>query len=229
MSRKPSLWVAGALALVAASLGVRASRADEFDDRLLEQHQKRSADEALELKRAVADALAKVDAEHDASPETVKALRTSLARLREDSQLPRAERATLIRQVQERLRGLTAVAVQEDRHAAESPPPAARSTRQQAERDEAPPLVSRPVGQAPSPRMAQPTGPDLGVGSPLQLTVTPVVSADRRFVRLNISGTFNFFTPGPWRPIQVAVPTLLYGSRGPVATQPIKIVQIMLP
>jgi hypothetical protein len=220
-------------------------RADEFENRLLKQYKKQRVGEAQKLKREVAEALAQADAQHSASPKTVKALQSGLARLREDDQLPGVERAALIRQVQERLLALAPPPAEKaPPQATEKASQIARPTLRHSWRDEDPRPVSRPREYAKSyerppaswPREQArsswaPQGPtqDMGAGAPLSLGVTPVVSADRRFVRVNISGTFNFFQPGPWTVIQIPVPTLLYGSNGPVAVRPIKIMQIMLP
>jgi len=57
------------------------------------------------------------------------------------------------------------------------------------------------------------------------------VTPDRRFVRIGISGTFSMLTPtGPLVPVQIPVPTFLYGPGLSVtAGRPEKIFQMFFP
>jgi len=68
-------------------------------------------------------------------------------------------------------------------------------------------------------------------GSTSNFTATPVVLPDRRSVRIGISGTFSMVTPtGPLVPVQIPVPTFLYGpGRGVTAGPPEKIFQMFFP
>jgi hypothetical protein len=68
-------------------------------------------------------------------------------------------------------------------------------------------------------------------GSTSNFTATPVVLPDRRSVRIGISGTFSMVTPtGPLVPVQIPVPTFLYGpGRGVTAGPPEKVFQMFFP
>lgn len=61
--------------------------------------------------------------------------------------------------------------------------------------------------------------------------VTPVVSGDRRFVRIGLRGSMGFVAPtGPPIPTQIPVPTFLYGPGiNTTVTRPEKIFQIFFP
>ena len=51
--------------------------------------------------------------------------------------------------------------------------------------------------------------------------VTPVASPDRRWVRIGVSGSFNFVQPGPFVPVFTPVPTILQGpGRGLTVAPP---------
>src|SRR5262245_58821338 len=60
---------------------------------------------------------------------------------------------------------------------------------------------------------------------------TPVVSGDRRSVRISVRGTFGMITPtGPMIPVQIPVPQILYGpGKGFTAGPPEKIFQMFFP
>lgn len=213
MSRTPYPWFAVTLAVVLAPVGAPQGRGDEFDDKL-NQFQQQRAGEALGLKREVAEALGKAGALGAASPARAQALlRTSLRRLLDDAQLPQAERLTLVRQVKDRLQRVAAqlaeeaaaVAIAEapstsaaDGHTRHAPPPE-WPTKTVRERD----------GFEQPERPARGNGQLLGGASIAPLT--PVVSANRRFVRLNVSGTFFFpNVNNSYAPIQSAIPNIFY-------------------
>jgi hypothetical protein len=216
MSRKPVLWVAVAFTLILVPWGGPKCRGDEFDDKL-KHFQKQRAGEALELKREVADALTRAHTLALTSPaKAEKALRASLARLLDDSQLPRQERMDLIRQVKDRLQGLEALA------AAEYHKEVAHGESEHGNWDEgyakptsspewAAKLASSPSWPAKTSKAMRPSGQ--GLGNVSLGPITPVVSADRRFVRVAISGTFFFpNVNNSYVPIQTAIPTILYNG-----------------
>ncbi|MCI0461346.1 MAG: hypothetical protein L0Z62_30730 [Gemmataceae bacterium] len=214
MSRK-QLLIVGALLLLLIPRGAQTCRGD-FEDKLLDRFRQEKEAAAQDLKREVADVLARASSTAPGNPEEVIGqLRKILTRLRDDYLLPRADRDALLRQVQERLRALEPVVPAKDEKEAparERPAPTPKRKRQPAEE---PGRGLQAFGAVP--RAAN-------------LQVTPVVSGDRRFVRVRVAGTFtvpNF--NAPLVPIQIPVPTLLYGPGGSViAGQRVNIFQVFV-
>jgi hypothetical protein len=217
-----SLLLLASLFLVLAPPGTATSRGD-FEDKLLEKFRQEKESAGQALRREVAEALARAGSQAPAEPqELVTLLRRALSRLRDDHTLPQADREALLRQVQQRLRALeTLVAENERKETLERPqeprPPKREATleRQRTQPDEAG-------------RGLQASGGGLPTGGNLQ--VTPVVVGGGRFVRVRVAGTFtvpNYNTP--LVPIQIPVPTVLYGSNGPIVGQPVKIFQVFVP
>jgi hypothetical protein len=106
------LWGSLVLTLILTPLGGSKCRGDEFDDKL-KHFQKQRASEALALKGEVVAALSKAHAlAHDSPAKAEKLLRPLLARLLDDSQLPREERLALVRQLKGRLEDLQELAAE---------------------------------------------------------------------------------------------------------------------
>jgi hypothetical protein len=200
MSRKHALSVS-VLLLILAPPGTQTCRGD-FEDKLLDRFRQEKEAAVQDLRREVAEILARASSTAPADPaEVMGQLRKSLTRLRDDYLLPRADRDVLLRQVQERLQALEPVSAKQEKEtpARERPAPA--------------PKRERPPSEEPG-RGLQAFG---AVPQGANLQVTPVVSADRRFVRVRVAGRFtvpNFNTL--LVPIQIPVPTLLYGPGGSV-------------
>jgi hypothetical protein len=214
MSRKPFPWFAATVALALAPVGAAICRGDEFDNKL-NQFQKQRAGEALALKRDVTEALSQADTLAAASPAKAQTLlRGSLSRLLDDSQLAQVERLALVRQVKNRLQRIevqiaeaaAAAAAQAEALAASaadghamsalSPDWAIRPERERAMFDK-PERPTRGNGQL--------------LGGAIMAPLTPVVSADRRYVRLNVSGVFFFPNiNNSYAPIQSAIPNVFY-------------------
>jgi hypothetical protein len=164
MSRKPSLRVATAFALLLLAAADRC-RGDEFDDRLLEKVRQRREADGRELKREVSDALARSESLAASSPQkALRQLRTYLDRLRDERTLPQDERKLLIGRVEERL-GVLAdqIGVKTDKagNSGKSKPGGAGTERPQV----------------------------AGLGG-VAAQVTPVVIPGQGFVRVSLSGTF---------------------------------------
>jgi hypothetical protein len=164
MSRKPSLRVATAFALLLIPAAAEQCRGDDFDDRLLEKVRQRREAEGRELQREVSDALTRSESVAAASPEkTLGELRALLDRLREERTLPQDERKLLIGRVEERLDVLADRFGTKTKSSTSGKP---RPTNTATER----------------PQVA-------GLGG-VAAQVTPVVIPGQGFVRVNLSGTF---------------------------------------
>jgi hypothetical protein len=229
MSRKPVLWVSLALTLILAPLGGSKCRGDEFDDKL-KHFQKQRAGEALALKGEVVAALSKADAlTHDSPAKAEKLLRPLLARLLDDSQLPREERLALVRQLKGQLDNLKELIAEENRkEVAHGEAEIEHALEGSAKSASSPAWYTRTASPPAWPtKTRRPTGQ--GLGGVTLGPITPVVSADRRYVRLNVSGTFVFPNiNNSYAPIQTAIPTILYSGapNGVTIGQPVNIFQI---
>ncbi|HYT95448.1 MAG TPA: hypothetical protein VEL76_42405 [Gemmataceae bacterium] len=218
MSRKPVLWVSAALTLTLTlgAFNLAKCRADEFDDKL-KQFQKQRAGEAVALQAEVKDALTKAPALAHSSPaKAEKLLRPLLTRLLDDTQLPQEERLAFLRQLKGQLDGFQELVAEEpQKQVAHEQPQPAPATLGETKSGHASDWAAKPATSADSPsktaKSAQPKGQ--GLGNVTLGPITPVVSADRRFVRVGISGTFFFpNVNNSYVPIQTAIPTILYNG-----------------
>jgi hypothetical protein len=162
MSRKPFLHVVATFALLLLPAAAQRCRGDDFDDRLLEKVRQRREAEALELKREVADLLARSESLASSPEKALGQLRASLSRLRDDRVLPKEERQLLIGRVEERVSALAEQVAKKSGAAPGKPNPGSAETGR--------------------PQVA-------GLGG-VAAQVTPVVIPGTGFVRVSLSGTF---------------------------------------
>lgn len=163
---------------------------------------------AKALRQEVASVLA--DADGAADPERgYDLLRRALHALAEPSPLAGRERLDLVVRVEERMDKMRhrMTAMKESKSSSGSGQASSASSAAKKQGQFAPVFASSSNAQ-----------------------VTPVVSADRRFVRIGIRGTFGLVTPGPLVPVQIPVPQFLYGpGKGFTADPPEKIFQMFFP
>jgi hypothetical protein len=187
-------WAAcAALSLV---VPVWAHARDDFEKDLLQKFQKQNQKDAIQVKADVEKLLAEALAVSPLQPEKALMLLWQCRELLDMAgKLPRAEREALARQVDDGFR--------DARARVESKQEAARA---------AEPKPSQ--GQVISPGVA--FVPNI-VQVPVNLTlgpITPVVSADRRWVRIGISGRFTFLSGVRPTPVQVPVQGFVQGPAG---------------
>jgi hypothetical protein len=152
------------LLLVPASLHA----ADDFEAALLRKFTKQNQDSVAQVKSEVEKKLAKAIVLGQAEPEKAYLLlRETQCLLDEADTLPRAERDVLMRKLDDGFRDAKA---------------RLDSKRQQT--------AATPTGEVAGPVLL---GPITGTyRTQSQATVTPIVSADRRWVRISFSGSFFF-------------------------------------
>jgi Bacterial type II and III secretion system protein len=196
----------------------------DSEDVLLKKFQNQNQSAAEKLKEEVTGNLARAASPGKENPiKIMEILRKSLEQLQSDAHLPKAERASLISQVQERLKDVKEAVVEKSKKDS-------MMARLQPETGSLG-LPGYQVG------VGQPTyippityGGPRGIAPFSSFTVTPVVGGGGTSVRLGISGTFSIPTMGPLVPIQIPVPSVFYGpgkkfTRG----QPESIYTIFLP
>jgi hypothetical protein len=182
MTRRSTMGLT--LVIVAFPLGW--ARAD-FESDLLQKFQHQNKQAMQQLKLDVAKHLAQAAALCPTEPEkALDLLRKSQQLLNEDEKLARADRADLLRQVDERVR--------EAKERLKSKQAQAAAVSSSLYRNPQPPagtLVSPPLFFTPNLLLA-----------PVQAAVeaTPVVSPDRRYVRIGVRGAFAMPTMGPLVP-----------------------------
>jgi len=211
----------------------------DAETRLLSKFRQQNQDAAERLKKQVESDL--VQAEYAGRTDPTKALQTlrsTLGQLQEDDRLQREERQDFINRVETQLRRWKEVVAEKQKEEAAK-----------REREAQLALKTRPQGQPGSPgdlglfaaRPSSGRGPS-GVSpffvpqfTPVPIggnfSVTPVISGDRTSVRVGVSGTFSMPNlNAPLVPIQVPVPTILYGpGRSKTVVPPQTIFQIFLP
>jgi len=169
-------WKAFSSALVVlCALAGQPCRAD-FEAQLLQRFQNKNQSAAEKLKQEAAENLARAASTGNPEPRKyLDLLQENLRRLQEDSQLPRAERDSLLQQVKERVQSLK----EEVARLTPKVPDLA------LELAKAPPDTD---ADAPTRERHRRVSPIFNTGAGFQ--VTPVVSPGRRFVRIGISGGF---------------------------------------
>jgi hypothetical protein len=186
----------GTLLLVLVPIEARA----DFESRLLGKFKNQNQAAADKLKQDVASVLARTQSLGESDPaQLLVSVQENLRRLRDDSALPKGERLSLAEKLADRLQMLKEVVAEKQKKEAREPEPAAAESEELASRDDddvAAKEKRKRVGQA--------------FASSSSFAVTPVASADRRYVRISVAGTFNFFRPVQF-PLQFPVPTVLYG------------------
>lgn len=178
------------------------SRAD-VESQLLEKFRQQNSDRAEETRRFVGDTLARAEGLRTADPEAAASLLAeALERLRTETTLMRADRDEFQTRCDRLGRELEA----ERAARAKSAKDTALDGAAAEERTSLPPVEGRlRVGQAAF-------GPVFGaVPTGAAVQVTPVVSADRRYVRIGVNGFFSIARPGPVAAVPVFVPTVLQG------------------
>ncbi len=229
MSGKSLLGIAAALVLV--PFIQEKSRAD-FEAKLLRKFQQQNQAAADKLKQEVADTLARAESPATDPDQAQEQLHQCLLKLQEDSQLLREERTGLTRKVQDRLGEMKTAAEKKRQAVAKQTDPA--NVLATAGAAGVVPAALPPSAKA-SPPVKPPANPALGRPAVAQagaaFQVTPAVSADRRFVRIGVNGTFTFPNlRAPLVPIQIPVPTVLYGpGKGKTVGPPERIFQVFLP
>jgi hypothetical protein len=179
-------------------------RAD-FEDQLLQKFKSQNNQAADKLKQEVQEALGRATSLHGQDPfKLLDLLRKKLVQLQEDAHLPRAEKAPLMQKLTERLDELRDVVAEIRRKEEAAKPKVVVKKSEPGDSDDGPFVPARPGKFGVSPFVPVPINQTLG-------PITPVVSSDRRFVRIGISGTFSMALPGPIIPIHVPVPTILLG------------------
>jgi hypothetical protein len=206
-----------------STLTTCASGQADVESVLLQKFHNQNQVSAARLKNEIAGRLAEASTLRTAKPDqALDLVRRNLLLLQNDSLLPREERAALTRECEARVLDLKELLAAQEREKA--------------------PAVPKPMkpGTLPSESSAksQPSFEDprrrIGVGQAFagNAQVTPVVSGNRRFVRIGFAG--GFITPSGNAPpiaIQGVVPSVFPGPGPGVFTvgQPIGIFQVFLP
>jgi ferredoxin len=181
-------------------------RAD-FESDLLEKFQNQNQQAVRRLKQELENQLAKAAALCPVEPEkTLDLLQQTQQILHEESKLSKDDRADFSQRIKERLH--------EARERIKSKVEAAKAA--------TPTVVSAYKTPQSLTQVSQPIFVPVLTQVPVQssLQVTPVVSADRRFVRIGVSGSFAMPTLGPLVPIQIPVPTILQGPGNAITVLP---------
>ena len=216
------LFASAACALLFLSSGM--CRADA-EDQLLKKFQNQNQSAAEKLRQGVTDTLARAASQAKEDPaKLLDLLRKNLTQLQEDGYLPKDERASLIKQVQERLNDLKETVAEKskkDKVIVHLEPGTGSLGLPDFQANPGQPTII-PRGPAMFPR-----GPS---GISPAFTVTPVVGPGATSVRVGISGTFAIPTMGPLVPIQIPVPSIFFGpGKKFTAGQQEKIFTIFLP
>jgi type II secretory pathway component GspD/PulD (secretin) len=205
MSCKSSSFL-GTVLLVLVPLETSA----DFESRLLEKFKNQNQAAADKLKQDVAGILARTQSLGQSDPaQLLIVVKENLRRLKDDYALPKSERLSLTEKLAGRLEMLKQlVAEKEKKEALE------KEAREKEEMElarataEAEESVSRRHDEVVASEKRKRV--DQAFASNSSFAVTPVASADRRYVRISVAGTFSFARPVQF-PVQFAVPTVLYG------------------
>jgi hypothetical protein len=165
------------------------ARADDFEKALLRKYQQQGQQGSLQVKADVEKNLARAADLSPTEPEKALALlRQTRELLDAANDLPREERNELACKLDDGFRDAKA-RLESLQQLLKAPPPE--------------PTVG-------------PVIPPTIVGVPFRAsaTVTPIVSPDRRWVRISMSGSFTFLSGLRPVPVQIPVPTLLQGPFG---------------
>jgi hypothetical protein len=211
----------------------------DAEARLLSKFRQQNQDAASKLKKQVESDLVQAEYAGRTDPaKAVQTLRNTLGQLQEDDRLAREERQDFISRVETQLRRWKEVVAEKQKEEAakrEREAPLALKSKPQggsASLGDQGLFAARPSpGRGPSgvsPFFAPQFTPVPIGGS---FSATPVISGDRTSVRVGVSGTFSMPNlNAPLVPIQVPVPTILYGpGKNKTVTTPQTIFQIFLP
>lgn len=222
MSRTCISWLSVCLSLLLAG----GALGSDFEAQLLKKFQNDNQAAAQRLKQEVEGLLAQADAYRTAEPERALALYQKCLPLLGEPQWNSEDRKKLERKVSDGVRQAKASVEQKrleeaSQAASLKKDNAAAGLKSYYPLSPMQPVVSPPLFFAP---VVTP------FPSNIALQTTPVVSADRRYVRIGVSGGFSFFRPGPIVPVQIPVPTVLQGpGNGVTVLPPIGVTQKITP
>jgi hypothetical protein len=208
----------------------------DFESQLLQKFQSQNQGAAAKLKSEITGRLAQAATFRTSRPEhALELIRKNLERLEGDSLLQRDERAGFIRECQERVRDLKDLIAQMEKEKEKEREKEKEALARERTAKPVDPLAGAWTSKS-YPTMSSKEDAELlrrrGVGQAFaNVQVTPVVSADRRFVRIGLSGTFVTPGLGPVVPIQGVVPSVFPGPGPGVFTvgQPYGLFQLFLP
>lgn len=177
------------------------------EDRLLRKFNHQNESSVHKWQTEVERALANAAALKTSSPIAAKGLlRSTLEAMEKDTPAPGEDRLTLIRRLYDALQEMESLLAEKRTHEAERKSDWTSTVIWQSPERDGPTYVSPPI-YAPLPIAAS-------------FQTTPVISADRRYVRIGVRG--NFILPRiNYTPVPVFTPTILQGPGNGITVLPI--------